>query len=634
MKHDIKLLPDHLANQIAAGEVIQRPASVVKELVENAIDAQATDIQIIIEDAGKKLIQVIDNGVGMNPFNLRMSFERHATSKIDKIDDLFSIKTKGFRGEALASIAAVAQVEVKSKTDEEATGTNLFLENSMITDEVLVAMDRGTNFSVKNLFYNVPARRKFLKSTNVEFRHIAEEFFKIALAHPQLHFRLFHNRKEQYHIKEGTFKNRIVSLLGSRYEANLIPVEEITDLVTIKGFIGGPKAATKSRGNQYFFVNGRYIRSPYLHHAVMKSFEDIIEKDTFPFYVLYLDLNAEKVDVNVHPTKQEVKFEDESLLYAYIHAAVKHALARFNITPSLDFHLDQETEQLSGISQPMTSTDASNANQGYLAQAFSQKGQSHLIPSSGERKLWQQQKDSFPFPDFQTIDKTEGNPHFPSFPLGGSGAVEGASQEQSSSPHTQSSIESSLGYSSHSFSQFLYWDPFIITTVKSGMLLLHSKRALELILYERLLKVHLSGRLVTQQLLFPVDISIDPKYRSLIEETLQDFKELGYELHLTEEGHYQLLAVPIDLPSGREQEIIDDIVEQLKLDQEALKDTHREQFLKQYVNTISRFRKLNQEELMPLIDDLFACENPQYSPRGRHIFKILSQEELHLILSN
>ncbi|HZH88725.1 MAG TPA: DNA mismatch repair endonuclease MutL [Chitinophagaceae bacterium] len=630
MKHEIKLLPDHLANQIAAGEVIQRPASVVKELVENAIDAQATDIQIVIEDAGKRLIQVIDNGVGMNPFNLRMSFERHATSKINKIDDLFSIKTKGFRREALASIAAVAQVEVRSRTEEEATGTSLFIENSIITEEALVAMDTGTNFSVKNLFYNVPARRKFLKSTNVEFRHIAEEFFKIALAHPQLHFRLFHNGKEQYHVTEGTFKNRIVSLLGSRYESNLIPVEEITDLVTIKGFIGGPKAATKSRGNQYFFVNGRYIRSPYLHHAVMKSFEDIIEKDTFPFYVLYLDLNADKVDVNVHPTKQEVKFEDESLLYAYIHAAVKHALARYNITPSLDFHLDEETEQLSGISQPMTSTDATNANRGYLAQTFSQKGQSHMIPSSGERRLWQQQKENFSFPDFPSSKNREENPHFPSFP--NQERVEGGTTKSDAS--FQTDLESSLGYGAHAFSQFMFWDPYIITTVKSGMLLLHSKRALEAILYERLLRVHLSGRLVTQQLLFPVDISIDPKSRSLIEDSLNDFKELGYELHMTEGNNYQLLAVPIDLPSGREQEIIDDIIEQLKLDQDALKDSHREEFLKNYVSTIARFKKMNQKELMALIDDLFACENPQYSPQGKRIFRILSQDELDVILTN
>lgn len=628
MRPSIKLLPDHLANQIAAGEVIQRPASVVKELVENAIDAQATDIQIVIEDAGKRLIQVIDNGHGMNAFNLRMCFERHATSKINQIEDLFSIKTKGFRGEALASIAAVAQVDVKSKTEEEDVGINLFLEQSKIVEENVVSMTTGTNFSIKNLFYNVPARRKFLKSTNVEFKHIVEEFFKIALAHPNLRFRLFHNDKEQYHLKEGSQKNRIVAVLGSRYEANLIPVEEATDLVSIKGFIGGPKAAIRSRGNQYFFVNNRFIKSPYLHHAVMKAFEDIIEKDAFPFYVLYLELNAEKVDVNVHPTKQEVKFEDESLLYAYLHAAIKHSLAKFNIAPSLDFHLDAQMEQMAGLSQPMTSDDESNVNKGFLAQSFAQKGQSHLISSSVDRANWEQQKKHLDFSGSYT-DNLPSNPFFSKMPS--TLPKETSSLPPNFAPEvTQVQIEDNHKFSSN----YLHWDPYMVTTVKSGMLLLHINRALESILYDRLLKAESAGAVLTQQLLFPVDISIAPIDRPLIEESKTALKALGYDLILSEEGHYQLQAVPVDLPSGREQEVMDNIIEQLRMDQSSLNESHRSHFLKQYVATIAQFKKLNKDELNRLIDDLFASSHAQFTPLGLPIYKILSQEQLKAILSN
>lgn len=629
MRPSIKLLPDHLANQIAAGEVIQRPASVVKELVENAIDAQATDIQIVIEDAGKRLIQVVDNGHGMNPFNLRMCFERHATSKINQIEDLFSIKTKGFRGEALASIAAVAQVDVKSKTEEDEVGLNLFLEQSSVVEEQIVPMNRGTSFSIKNLFYNVPARRKFLKSTNVEFKHIVEEFFKIALAHPNIRFRLFHNDKEQYHVKAGSHKNRIVSLLGSRYEANLIPVEEETDLVTIKGFIGGPKAAIKSRGNQYFFVNNRFIRSPYLHHAVMKAFEDIIEKDAFPFYVLYLELNAEKVDVNVHPTKQEVKFEDESLLYAYLHAAIKHSLAKFNIAPSLDFHLNPEMEQMAGLSQPMTSDDENNVNHGYLAQSFSQKGQSHFIRPSNDRAQWEQQKKQLNLSSNYT-DNLPSNPFFTQMPH----ALPEETISHTPLKEVQNPLEDEWSDHPTYNTNFLHWEPYMVTTVKSGMLLLHINRALESILYDRLLKAQETGKVLTQQLLFPVDISIDPQDQPIVEGAKNALIQLGYDLNKSEEGYYHLNAVPVDLPSGREQEVIDDIIDQLKMDQTILEDKHRQQFFKKYVATIAKFKKLNKQELTTLIDDLFASTHVHYTPLGRPIYKILSQQQLKAILSN
>lgn len=620
MSRDIKLLPDQLANQIAAGEVIQRPASVVKELVENAIDAGATDIQVVIEEAGKKLIQVIDNGVGMNPFNLRMCFQRHATSKIRKIDDLFSISTKGFRGEALPSIAAVAQVEVRSKTTEEELGTELFLENSEVVKESLVAMSDGTNFSIKNLFYNVPARRKFLKSDNVEFRHISEEFIKITLAHPQLNFKLFHNGREQFHLTDTSYKNRIISVLGSRYESQLIPVEEDTDIVTIGGFVGGPKAAIKTRGNQYLFVNNRFFRSPYLHHAIMRAYEDIIEPETFPFYVLYLELDPEQVDFNVHPTKQEVKFENDSLLYAYINAAVKHALAKFNIRPSLDFDLDEDIESTDAFSKPMTDFDREKTAGGMVAHSFSTKGQSHYIPSDDERSLWRQQRKGLGIDFERTIPSKSNDMDFPAMP-----DFEHVEQEDTL-PVQQSLVDDSKLLIAQQ--DFIFKEPYIISTSPSGIVLFHGRRVLQRVMYEKQLAYHRGGHVVTRQLLFPVDISVAPSDANLLKDNAEALRALGYAMSMDEKERFQLDAVPIDLPTGREQELIDDIIEQLKYEQQILEDEFREEFLKSYVSAIASFRRITKDEVPYLIEELFKCEQTQYSPSGKKIFSILNEKTL------
>jgi DNA mismatch repair protein MutL len=336
----IQLLPDNIANQIAAGEVIQRPGSAVKELLENAVDAGATIIKLIINDAGKALVQVIDNGKGMTVADARMAFERHATSKISNIDDLFSIKTMGFRGEALASIAAVAQVELKTKRADDELGTYIEIENSKIVNQSSCAAPNGTSISMKNLFFNVPARRNFLKSNAAEMRHIVEEFVRIAIAFPHVFFSLTSNGQEVFHLEAGNSKQRIVQILGNGYSAKLVPVSEDTDYMNIAGFIGKPETARKTRGDQYFFVNNRYIKSAYLNHAVNAAFEGIIPKDSFPSYVLYIDLDPSQIDINVHPTKQEIKFEDEKIVYAFVQAAVKHALAQFSIAPSLDFTLN------------------------------------------------------------------------------------------------------------------------------------------------------------------------------------------------------------------------------------------------------------------------------------------------------
>src|SRR5688572_23245704 len=336
----IRLLPEYLANQIAAGEVVQRPASVVKELLENAVDAGATNIQLIVKEAGKQLIQVVDNGSGMSETDARMSFERHATSKIKSTEDLFRIMTMGFRGEALASIAAVAQVELKTRKVENDTGTKLVVEGSEIVEQTPVAVPEGTSLCVKNLFFNVPARRNFLKTNAVEMRHILDEFQRIALANPQIAFTLIQNDSEVYNLPAGKLSQRIVSLFGSNYKEQMASVEEITDVLQVKGYIGKPEFSKKTRGEQFFFVNNRFIKSAYLNHAVINAYEGLLPKDSHPFYVLFLEIDPQSIDINVHPTKTEIKFEDEKTIYAIVQAAVKKTLGTHNIAPSLDFSGD------------------------------------------------------------------------------------------------------------------------------------------------------------------------------------------------------------------------------------------------------------------------------------------------------
>jgi DNA mismatch repair protein MutL len=350
----IQLLPDNIANQIAAGEVIQRPASAVKELLENAVDAGAKEIKLVVTDAGKNLIQVIDNGKGMSETDARMSFERHATSKISNIEDLFKIRTMGFRGEALASIAAVAQVEMKTRKIEEELGTCLEIENSIVRKQEPCATSAGTNICMKNLFFNVPARRNFLKSNAAEMRHIIDEFIRVAMAFPQVFFSLTSNGQEVFHLESGSLKQRILQILGTAYNAKLVSVGEDTDYMNVYGFVGKPETAKKTRGDQYFFVNNRFIKSAYLNHAVMNAFNDMIGRDSFPMYVLFIDLDPGQLDINVHPTKQEIKFEDEKIVYAFVQAAVKHALAQFSIAPSLDFSLNADIQQMEAVSKPVT----------------------------------------------------------------------------------------------------------------------------------------------------------------------------------------------------------------------------------------------------------------------------------------
>ena len=344
MSSIIQLLPDHVANQIAAGEVVQRPASVVKELLENAVDAKATDIKLIIKDAGKSLVQVIDNGLGMSVTDARMCFERHATSKIRLAEDLFSLHTKGFRGEALASIAAIAHVEMKTKQDQEELGTHIVIEGSKFVSQDVAVLPKGTSFSVKNLFFNIPARRNFLKSENIEYRHILDEFHRVAMAHANIHFTFYHNGSENFNLPQSNFRQRIVNIFAGKTNEKLVPLKEDTEIVKIQGFVSKPEFAKKNRGEQFFFVNDRFIKSGYLHHAVMSAYEGLLPQGAQPSYFIYLDVPPNTIDINIHPTKTEIKFDDESALYAILRSTIKHSLGQFNVAPILDFNRDSNLD--------------------------------------------------------------------------------------------------------------------------------------------------------------------------------------------------------------------------------------------------------------------------------------------------
>lgn len=609
----IQLLPDHLANQIAAGEVIQRPASAVKELLENAIDAEATEIQLILKDAGKELIQVVDNGKGMSPMDARMSFERHATSKIKHIDDLFSIRTMGFRGEALASIAAVAQVELKTRQHHEDVGTQLIIEASEVIKQEPVACAVGTSFCIKNLFYNVPARRKFLKSNTSEYKHIIDEFTRVAMAYPHIAFRLYHNNTEQFHLSSGNQKTRIVELLGNKVEKTLVPVDEDTELLHIHGFIGKPEAATKTRGNQFFFINGRFIRNAYLHHAVTTAFEGLIEKEAFPFYMLFLELDPQRVDVNVHPTKQEVKFDDDRLMYAYLQSTIKHALARFNIAPSLDFSLDTEIQNLDAVRLPQSQSQRESTQKGYLFQSFSEGGKAHFLEKSDDRKQWKAQRDNF----------------FPSIP-----SMPALNEAMPSSPEQPDGAQSEISFediSSHE-QPVLQWRDYLVSTMKSGLLLMHQKRALERIQYERLQDRMAREHSITQQLLFPATLQLSPADAALLEDLLPFLKKLGYDISPFGNHTYAVQGAPPDVPAGREQALLEEILEQMKHEASTLKDQQKEKLLRTMAKRMAQPTLLSAEAARALIDELFACQQPQYAPDGSRIFTVLMKDSLDNLL--
>ncbi len=612
----IQLLSDHIANQIAAGEVIQRPASAVKELLENAVDAGATEIQLVIKDAGKELMQVIDNGKGMSPTDARMSFERHATSKIKSIEDLFTIRTMGFRGEALASIAAVTQVELKTRQLISETGTRIIVEGTDVKLQEPCATPAGTNISVKNLFYNVPARRHFLKSTNTELRHVLDEFTRVALAYPTIGFRFWNNGVEQFHLEPGNLKSRIVSLLGNSYGKNLVPVEEKTDMLNIFGFIGKPEAATRTRGMQFFFINGRFIRNAYLNHAVVQAYENLLEKETFPFYVLFMEVDPSRVDVNVHPTKQEVKFEDDRMMYSYLNAAVKHSLARYNIAPSLDFTLNTDIQQLSSVQQPVTERQKEQTQKGYLYSAFSDKGQAHLIERKDSLKRWR---------ELYEIAQVA-----PSSPK--------SSGNNSLSEPLQGSILNSGGAESEgkgSSSIMLIHGTMLATTVKSGLMLIHIHRAQERIWYERLLQEWNGQNAASQQILFPISYELSPTDAVLLNEVLVDLARIGFDIAPFGQNTFVVQGIPAGLPPGEEKNVLDEVVDHLKHESPDAVNKRTEVLLAHMARRLSRNKQaiMQPEGQQALIDELFGCSQPEYTPDGKKVFVMIKKDDLENMLN-
>ncbi|HEY6901260.1 MAG TPA: DNA mismatch repair endonuclease MutL, partial [Puia sp.] len=545
----IQLLPDNIANQIAAGEVIQRPASAVKELLENAVDAGATEIRLIIQDAGKSLIQVVDNGKGMSETDARMAFERHATSKIRNIDDLFQIRTMGFRGEALASIAAVAQVELRTRRPEDETGTCIEIENSHVTRQEPVALPAGSSIAMKNLFFNVPARRNFLKSNPAEMRHIVDEFTRVALAFPSVFFSLTSNGQELMHLEKGSLKQRIVQILGNNVSSKLVSVQENTDYVNIYGFVGKPETAKKTRGDQYFLVNNRFIRSAYLNHAVMNAYKDMIPAESFPMYVLFIDLNPELVDINVHPTKQEIKFEDEKIVYAFVQAAVKHALAQFSITPTLDFDLDPSIQNLEAVSKPISEEKKAEVASSSLYQTFTQKNQAHKIEPTNRSELrhW---KDFYEAPkEQQPTQRALGEQDLgalagsiqkkaePGVPAGtgsggiGSGGVEaggtGAGGTRTADPLLGAlPAKTIMPLDNAPLQQLL--KTYISTPTNRSFILIHQQAAHERILYERYKAASHGKRIPCQKSLFPATLTLSAPDAILLTELLPDLNQLGY----------------------------------------------------------------------------------------------------------
>ena len=593
----IQLLPDNIANQIAAGEVIQRPASAVKELLENAVDAGADEIKLIVNDAGKALIQVIDNGKGMSETDARMAFERHATSKITSIEDLFRIKTMGFRGEALASIAAVAQVELKTRKAEDETGIYIEIENSTVKKQEPVAAPVGTSIAMKNLFFNVPARRNFLKSNAAELRHIVDEFIRVAMSFPGIFFSFTSNGQEVFHLEKGTLKQRVVQVLGNNYNAKLVSIQEESDYMHIYGFVGKPETAKKTRGDQYFFVNNRFIKSAYLNHAVMNAFSEMIAKDSFPMYTLFIDMDPSQLDINVHPTKQEIKFEDEKIVYAFVQSAVKHSLAQFSITPTLDFELDISIQQSDAVSKPFTEEKKSSASSSSLYNTFTQKNQSHFIESRSELKHWK---------DFYEP------------------------QAASNKPQEEGMLIPAVGNKPQTENLFQLHNSFIVAQNNKGYLLIHQQNAHERILYERFMKAVDGKPIATQRSLFPATMELAAADAVMLNELLPDLNHLGYLLEPFGNNTFVVQGTPADVEQGNERMAIEKMLEQYKHFSSDLKFSKREKLLRSISlqQSVKAGSSLTDKEMKVLLDDLFECATPNITPNGKPIFLEFKKDEL------
>jgi len=610
MSDIIQLLPDSVANQIAAGEVVQRPASAVKELLENAIDAGANKVQLILKDAGKALIQVIDNGCGMSVTDARMCFERHATSKVRKAADLFAIRTMGFRGEAMASIAAISQVEMKTRRHEDEIGTMIQIEGATFIKQEPCATPSGTSICIKNLFYNTPARRNFLRSNPAEMRHIIDEFQRISMANPHIAFSLHNDGLEVYRLPASGLKQRIVHLLGNNYNERLIPVEEETSIINLKGFIGKPQFAKKTRGEQFFFVNNRFIKDGYLNHAVTKAYEELLTEENFPLYVLFIDIDPAKIDVNVHPTKTEIKYLEEKSIYAIMHSAVKRSLGRFNISPSIDF--DQETGFSSMISlkKPEDIVPPTiNFNPD-----FNPFGESK---STSREYAYQSSNDYQP----SAVSKNWGSLYE---------IVKHQPQEQSALELDPETEDEQLAPVQKQLMQV--HNKYIMSQIKSGIMVIDQQAAHERILYERFL-LHLEDRKgASQQSLFPQTVTLSPNDFELAKSLLDDIKSLGFEVREFGKNTLVIEGIPVDLGSNtfNETQLFEHLIEGFKNSQQELKLDKRDALARSMArnSSIKSGVSLAQEEMNTLIEQLFACKTPNYSISGKPVIQTIGLTEI------
>ncbi|WP_066220467.1 DNA mismatch repair endonuclease MutL [Formosa haliotis] len=610
----IQLLPDHVANQIAAGEVVQRPASVVKELLENAIDAKSSTIKLLVKDAGKTLVQVIDDGIGMSVTDARLSFERHATSKIRSAEDLFQLNTKGFRGEALASIAAIAHVELKTKQEQDEVGTAITIEGSEIVSQDVVVTPTGTSIAVKHLFFNIPARRNFLKSNTVEIRHIIDEFQRVALAHPSISFVMYHNGSEMFNLPQSNYRQRIVNIFGPKTNEKLVPVNEDTDVLKISGFVGKPEYAKKSRGEQFFFVNQRFIKSAYLNHAITAAFEGLIKEGTHASYFLNLEVNPQTIDINIHPTKTEIKFDDEHTLYAILRASVKHSLGQFNIAPVLDFERDANLDTPYDYSNKSASTPTIEVDRSFN-------------PFNTEKAAAPSRSSSY------SGRKETSTAGWESLYVGmeskGTKSKQDFSEIQFESVESTASMFDEVQMAPKQTTYQLQ-NKYILNTIKSGMLVIDQHRAHQRVLYEDFLKFITGKDTVSQQLLFPLQIQLSKQEHDIVFQLKSDLEHAGFVFQNFEDHMVEIIGLPINVPESEVSIILEQLISDVEHEVPDANFSAADLLAKSLAKSlaIKSGQSLTQIEQDHLVNSLFACKEPNVSPTNRPTFITMTVDEL------
>ncbi len=637
MSDIIQLLPDHVANQIAAGEVVQRPASVVKELMENAIDADATTIKLIIKEAGKTLVQVIDDGKGMSVTDARLCFERHATSKIKSADDLFKLNTKGFRGEALASIAAIAHVELKTRQESDEVGTEIRIEGSEISSQEVCVTPKGTSISVKNLFYNIPARRNFLKSNTVELRHILDEFHRVAMAHPNIRFEMFHNGNEVFNLPGSNYRQRIVNIFGGKTNEKLVPVDEETDLVTISGFVGKPEFAKKSRGEQFFFVNDRFIKSAYLNHAVNSAFEGLLKEKTHPSYFLYLKVDPKCIDINIHPTKTEIKFDDEHSLYAMLRSTIKHSLGQFNVAPVLDFDRDSSmdtpyeyknksaftpTIEVDRTFNPFKEESSSIRSDRSLSNTNFGKGETFSKQRKDTTGSWENlyvglESSMQEISKQGELDKEEEEETFSSIQFESTEVTGSLFDEKDTS-----TLEKKDTYQLQR--------KYIITTIKSGMIILNQHRAHERVLYEEMLKNITMANAVSQQLLFPLMLSFSVQEMVILKSVKEQLENTGFVFGAFKDEEIEIMGIPTVITESEVSVLLEQLLSDLENEVPEKGFSQTDILARSMAKSVAVKTGilLDQMQQQHLVNSLFACTEPTITPDNKPTFITLTVDEI------